>query len=257
MINIYKTQLRLAQLKTFLSKTKTPVPLVLDLLKIQKNPYIAETDQGYKALIRPKTGERFGFFENLLRMDYITNKTKISPGDTVVDIGANIGCFTIFASSQVGSSGRVIAIEPDKLTFEQLLKNIELNKLTNVTPINMAISDKNELIALNVCSNSQYASIYDQVDSRQMKDKTITVESKTLEKLTREFNINEVNFLKLDCEGAEYGILDSLTPEFASRIAKLSMEVHKVPGRDAQEIKTRLTDLGFQVAGGYPLLAWR
>jgi len=68
-------------------------------------------------------------------------KKNVKKGDTVVDIGAHIGYFTIILSDLVGNDGKVIAFEPNPITFSILKKNIETNSLSNVILENLAISD--------------------------------------------------------------------------------------------------------------------
>src|SRR5437879_4053080 len=59
----------------------------------------------------------------------------LTDGDVVVDVGANVGFFTILASELVGASGRVIAFEPGQENLQRLSKNLELNESHNVTII--------------------------------------------------------------------------------------------------------------------------
>jgi FkbM family methyltransferase len=63
----------------------------------------------------------------------------LRPGDTYVDIGANVGSLALAASVKVGPEGRVYAIEACPRTFRYLIRNIELNRATNITPIHRAI----------------------------------------------------------------------------------------------------------------------
>ena len=65
-------------------------------------------------------------------------------GDVVVDVGANIGYYTILLADKVGKNGKVYAFEPDKLNFEILVKNIKANNLKNVIAVNAAVGRKNE-----------------------------------------------------------------------------------------------------------------
>jgi tRNA G37 N-methylase Trm5 len=58
------------------------------------------------------------------------------PNDVVIDVGANIGYFTIYASRKVGKDGLVIALEPMDEAYNCLMKNIRLNRLNNVKPFN-------------------------------------------------------------------------------------------------------------------------
>jgi FkbM family methyltransferase len=72
----------------------------------------------------------------------------LSEGDIFVDVGANIGIYTILAAKRVGPSGMVIAIEPSRREFVRLLKNIELNSAHNVLPICAAASERTGIARL-------------------------------------------------------------------------------------------------------------
>ena len=72
----------------------------------------------------------------------ILRQTKI--GDTVVDVGANIGYYTVLLADIVGKNGKVYAFEPDKTNFEILKKNIKTNNLKNVVAVNAGVGSKNE-----------------------------------------------------------------------------------------------------------------
>jgi FkbM family methyltransferase len=65
----------------------------------------------------------------------------LRPGDVFVDVGANIGLFTLIAASRVGPTGRVIAFEPTSQTYDRLVRNVELNRLSNVDCVKSALSD--------------------------------------------------------------------------------------------------------------------
>ena len=60
-------------------------------------------------------------------------------GDIVVDVGAHVGHYTLISSKRVGQNGKVVAIEADPDNFEMLNRNIKLNGLTNVIPLNYAV----------------------------------------------------------------------------------------------------------------------
>jgi FkbM family methyltransferase len=65
----------------------------------------------------------------------------LRPGDVFVDVGANIGVFTLIAASRVGPTGKVIAFEPTSKIYERLLGNVQLNRLCNVDCVRSALSD--------------------------------------------------------------------------------------------------------------------
>ena len=77
----------------------------------------------------------FGIFEH--NLTYYTIAA-LREGDLYVDIGANVGYFTLLASHLVGKSGKVLSVEADPVTFEELLKNLKLNNCRNVSARNVA-----------------------------------------------------------------------------------------------------------------------
>jgi len=66
----------------------------------------------------------------------------LGPGKTMIDVGANIGIFTVVAARRVGEQGTVVAFEPTESTFEMLERNLALNQFRNVKPMRMALSDQ-------------------------------------------------------------------------------------------------------------------
>jgi hypothetical protein len=79
-------------------------------------------------------------------------KKHLRKGMIMIDIGANIGYYSLIAARIVGKDGKVFAFEPHPSNYEWLRKNIEINGFTNVIPINKAIADKNDLAKL-FCSD--------------------------------------------------------------------------------------------------------
>lgn len=68
-------------------------------------------------------------------------RTLLRPGDTAVDVGANLGYFTISMARSVGTEGRVWAFEPVPPTFDRLRLSVSLNRLEQVTPLPLAVGD--------------------------------------------------------------------------------------------------------------------
>ena len=64
---------------------------------------------------------------------------QVKSGDIIVDVGANIGYYTVLFADKVGKKGKIIAIEPDPINFEILQKNIKENKLFNVVAVQAAV----------------------------------------------------------------------------------------------------------------------
>ena len=126
-------------------------------------------------------------------------KQIIKKGDIVVDLGANIGYYTLILAQLVGKSGHVYAFEPEPSNFEILSKNVKENKHDNVTLVQKAISDKNGKVKLYV-SKRNLAShrIFDAEDKR----KSIEVDVTTLDEYFQKSK-KLVKFIKMDVEGAE------------------------------------------------------
>src|SRR5262245_51422994 len=85
-------------------------------------------------------------------------ESMVSPGDWVIDVGANVGHYTAKLSRLVGASGRVIAFEPVPRTFELLTANARQFPHANVTLMNAALSDKPAAVCMDVpdCENGAY-----------------------------------------------------------------------------------------------------
>jgi FkbM family methyltransferase len=139
----------------------------------------------------------------------------LKPGDIFVDVGANIGFYSLIASHFVGQTGLVISFEPSKKTFLNLSKNIELNHIfsTNIHPHNTGLGNfDNETLILRRDTGYGDAEKYIAPKNNMLDHKLPNVaaldESEeitvtTLDGLLRGTNTKTVNFIKLDTEGFE------------------------------------------------------
>src|SRR5919107_702943 len=155
-------------------------------------------------------------------------------GDIVVDIGAHIGLYTIISSKRVGANGKVVAIEADPGNFEMLNRNIKLNKLANVIPLNYAVYSKETKIKLYLPSGESGFTKYNTImsDWVNIKDKFVEVNANTLDYLLQSKGIREeeVNWIKIDVEGAEFEVLKGAHNVLSkSKDIALLMELHGPP----------------------------
>jgi len=132
----------------------------------------------------------------------------IKKGDIVIDIGANIGYFTLLFAKCVGQNGKVFAFEPEPKNFELLKKNISVNKYENVVCENSAVSNKNEKIKLYLSEKSvgQHR-IY---SSGEVSDNSVLVDSITVDDYFKNINKEKITFIKIDAEGTEFFILKGM-----------------------------------------------
>lgn len=127
-------------------------------------------------------------------------KSFIKEGMIVVDIGANIGYYSLAAAKLVGNKGLVYAVEPEINNYNLLLKNIEVNNYKNIIPVNKAVSDKDGYCELYI-DNYNYGGhsfakdniLYGETHSKK-------VETITLDTLLKD---KKVDILKIDVQGAE------------------------------------------------------
>ena len=146
-----------------------------------------------------------------MREDEIIRHFNTKQGDIVVDVGAHIGKYTIIASKRVGENGKVIAIEAHPGNYEMLNRNIKLNGLTNVTTLNYAVYSKESKIKLFLPGGKSNHTIYNTLISSRAtnEEKFVEVNANTLDSLLLQGGIShaEVNWIKIDVEGAEFEVL--------------------------------------------------
>src|SRR5215212_6132690 len=163
--------------------------------------------------------------------DVIIEYFRPKEGDIVVDIGAHIGRYTIIASKRVGANGKVVAIEANPSNFEMLNRNIKVNQLTNIISLNNAVYSKQTKIKLYLPGEELGDTIYNTIISDRAKneDKFVEVNANTLDYLLQSKGIKQeqVNWIKIDVEGAEFEVLKGATNILAnSKDIALLIEIH-------------------------------
>lgn len=163
---------------------------------------------------------------------------EIESNDTVVDLGANIGVFTIYAGMRA-IRGRVVAVEPELENFAFLKDNVKANSLRNVLLVNAALSDKTGNVTLNV-SNAPGGNTIMNEKSRNIQ----VCSGLSIEDLFSSHSIESVDFLKMDVEGAEFFAFERT--EWLERVKRVAMEIHPRFG-DPNLIMEALERVGFNI----------
>ena len=176
--------------------------------------------------------------------DYKSKSFTIQPTDTIIDIGGHIGSFSIWAAKQA-HQGKVFTFEPNAENFLLLKENKEINEISNLEIFNLAVSEKiGEVTLFNSVHQNMGHSLYEYDLPNQAKVKTTI-----LDEILQNNNIQKVDLLKIDAEGAEYPILLNTSPQTLQKINKIILEYHDYLGHGYtyQDIQKHLETNGFKV----------
>ena len=141
-------------------------------------------------------------------------------GETVIDVGAGIGVESILYSRAVGTSGRVIAIEAHPRTYQCLVKTCEYSSLRNVTPLNIALVDREQVVSIE--------------DDRQhignaivpgSSGERIRVRGRSLDEVCAELGVGDIAVMRANIEGAEKFAIQGMN-NVIGRIAHAEIECH-------------------------------
>ncbi|HEY3901052.1 MAG TPA: FkbM family methyltransferase [Chthoniobacter sp.] len=144
-------------------------------------------------------------------------------GDTVVDVGANVGFFTVLAAALVGPGGRVVSFEPDPSNFARLQANVQANGFTHVTLINRPVSDHAGPVSFFLNSDDSGGSaLWDPAQYpgnvlTQANPRVLSLESTTLDAELERLALPSVRLLKVDTEGAEHQVVRGARRLLANR----------------------------------------
>jgi FkbM family methyltransferase len=178
--------------------------------------------------------------------DYTKHGFALQETDTVIDVGANIGAFSVYAASRV-PRGRVIAFEPAADNHALASRNAELNGLENLTTVRAAVAGRTGTITLyRALGSGAHSTTAGRLKSTMG---TETVEALSLEDVFQRYAVERCQLLKLNCEGAEFEILYSASPALLGRIDRIAMEYHATEDkrRKANELVEYLCRQGFEV----------
>ena len=146
---------------------------------------------------------------HVARPDYekpIRNFFDLNKG-VFIDVGANLGKYTIFMGKKLGNKGFVISIEPENHTVKLLKQNIILNKLKNVVVVEKACSSKSGKSTLYL-EGTKYSGGLHSLKKYPHHVNEIEIEVETLDSIISRLGFKRVDLIKIDVEGSEVEVLE-------------------------------------------------
>lgn len=156
----------------------------------------------------------------------------VRPGDCVLDVGANVGHYTLELARQVGPGGHVFAIEPVPDTFSMLVSNIRAAGVPNVTPLRLAASDGYGMTHMSMPNNDPYCSRID--SAGDIPAYRCPVDA---------LNLPRIAFAKIDAERHEASVLRGM-------MALLDRDRPTILVEAERESVALLASLGYRVEPG-------
>lgn len=181
---------------------------------------------GYEAQFYARDLAECSDIENFLNDEWQENRViekiflELRPQDVAYDIGASVGTHSIFMALKISSEGRVFAFEPELDSFKRLKDNILLNKIKNITPLQLALGDYSGEVSIRkmVCF------VISNDDNFELANKAKLVKG---DNFIKENNLLLPNIVKIDVEGFEYNVIKGLESALRDKACRMVVcEIH-------------------------------
>ena len=185
------------------------------------------------------------FTLNETYLDHVYNVPGVNLADcrSILDIGANVGLFALFAAS-VAPRASVYCFEPEPNTFAMLLQNLKANQGHRIFPHQLAVSGKCGRGRMELGNTSVTHSLNTAPGGLD------TVEVVDMSRVFELAGVDRVDFVKMDVEGAELDILTGTSDEQLRSMSAISMEWH-YSAEELNPVAGRLRALGFEVTAPF------
>jgi len=179
---------------------------------------------------------------------------RLRPGDLFIDVGANIGYFSLLASKLVGVSGKVVAIEALPQIYRKLAYNLKQNGVNNVRTINVAAWNKSEKVKIFSRQDRPSGTttlMFEWANQWQLREQ-LEIEARPLAVILTPEEIKTARLIKIDVEGAESHIISEMkswlaqTDEKLEIIIEISRSMMASQGKAFEDILGDFAVFGFQ-----------
>ncbi|CAM5626439.1 FkbM family methyltransferase OS=Streptomyces tendae OX=1932 GN=GUR47_20970 PE=4 SV=1 [Streptomyces tendae] len=226
------------------------------------NPHLREHPR--RAVVEARSGGRFAVDTQDLIQRYLYLfgawephltawlRRRLRPGDGFIDVGANIGAFSVLAARLVGDAGRVVAIEASPDLHRRLVGHVRLNGLGNVRALNAAVSDRATTLTFALAS-SRNTGANSIVPYDGPVESSFEARALPLPELLGPAEIAAARVIKIDVEGAEGSVVRGLAPMLDALRPDAEITVEVAPERMArlgdrvEDLLGVMCDAGFHV----------
>ncbi|MEF3112476.1 FkbM family methyltransferase [Streptomyces chrestomyceticus] len=177
---------------------------------------------------------------------------RLRPGDVFVDVGANIGYYSLLASRLVGEKGTVVALEASPDFHRVLRKQVAINGCGNVRAVNAAISDREEMLTF-ILASSHNMGANSIVPYAGEAESTFEVAAQPLSDVLSADELARARVIKIDVEGAEGSVVRGLVPLLDQLRSDAELAIEVTPqrmlelGESAEELLGALRAHGFHM----------
>ncbi|MEU7185398.1 FkbM family methyltransferase [Streptomyces sp. NPDC039022] len=177
---------------------------------------------------------------------------RLRPGDVFVDVGANIGYYSLLASRLVGENGAVVALEASPDFHRVLRKQVVINGCRNVRAVNAAISDREEMLTFTLASSHNMGA-NSIVPYAGEAESTFEVAAQPLSEVLSADELARARVIKIDVEGAEGSVVRGLVPLLGQLRPDAELAIEVTPqrmlelGESAEELLGALRANGFHM----------
>lgn len=184
----------------------------------------------------------YEYWKTLLIMDLI------KPGMTIIDVGVNKGYYSLLFAKLMNDKGIVLSFEPVEENCYWIKKSININKYKCIKLYQYALSNKEEEVTFYLGKKSGHGSIFLSQSNVDSEKAPITIKTRKLDDVLKENNIDKIDFIKIDVEGAELMVLQGAENALKkSENLKLVVDLDRISKEDKKQLIDMLISFGFKI----------
>lgn len=173
-------------------------------------------------------------------------RKELQDGDIFIDVGANIGFYSLVVSDLVGENGKIVAIEADPTNYDKLMINLRMNGKLNIKAVNMGVSNKVETLMLGICTIGNRGGN----SFLREGDEQVEVPCCPLMDIVLSENLQNIKAMKIDIEGYEFRVLSKFFLEAPEKLHPKIIIIEHIPTLDEAaggDCIKLLTDNGYVI----------